>query len=91
VALITDGRFSGATTGPCIGHAEMEAFNGGAIGAIRNGDIIEIDIPKRGLNMRVSDAEIAGRLKETRPPEREVTTLLKSYREKFLGKNCYGR
>ena len=91
VALITDGRFSGATTGPCIGHVEMEAFNGGVIGAIRNGDIIEIDIPKRTLNVRVSDAEIAGRLKETSPPEREVTALLKSYREKFLGKNCYGK
>jgi dihydroxy-acid dehydratase len=47
VALITDGRFSGATTGPCIGHVEMEAYNSGAIGAIKDGDIIEIDIPRK--------------------------------------------
>ncbi|MFZ0449029.1 MAG: dihydroxy-acid dehydratase [Desulfatiglandaceae bacterium] len=90
VALITDGRFSGATTGPCIGHVEMEAYNGGAIGAIKNGDVIEIDIPNRSLNVRLSDGEIAGRLKETKVPERQLTTLLESYRKKFLGKNCYG-
>jgi len=90
VALITDGRFSGATTGPCIGHVEMEAYNGGAIGAIKNGDVIEIDIPNRSLNVRLSDGEIAGRLKEAKVPERQLTTLLESYRKKFLGKNCYG-
>jgi dihydroxy-acid dehydratase len=90
VALITDGRFSGATTGPCIGHVEMEAFNGGAIGAIRDGDVIEINVPDRTLNVRLSDREIGERLKGTRAPERELTPLLKSYRQKFLGKNCYG-
>ncbi len=90
VALITDGRFSGATTGPCIGHVEMEAFNGGAIGAIRNGDVIEIDIPKRSLNVRVSDRVLKERLEEQTPPERELTPLLASYRKKFLGRNCYG-
>jgi dihydroxy-acid dehydratase len=65
VALITDGRFSGATTGPCIGHVEMEAYNGGAIAAIRDGDSVEIDIPKRRLNVRLSDEEIKQRLRET--------------------------
>ncbi|MBW1668543.1 MAG: dihydroxy-acid dehydratase [Deltaproteobacteria bacterium] len=91
VALITDGRFSGATTGPCVGHVEMEAYNGGPIGAIRDGDIIEIDIPKRKLNVRLSDEEIKKRLKEVRPPYRELAPLLASYRERFKGINCYGK
>ena len=90
VALITDGRFSGATTGPCIGHVEMEAFNGGPIGGIRDGDIIEIDIPKRSLRVIVSDSVLMERLEEQDPPERKLTPLLESYRKKFLGKNCYG-
>ncbi len=90
VALITDGRFSGGTTGPCIGHVEMEAYNGGAIGAIKDGDIIEIDIPNRKLNVKLSDAEIEGRLKRVKAPERKLTPLMVSYREKFTGSNCYG-
>jgi dihydroxy-acid dehydratase len=90
VALITDGRFSGGTTGPCIGHIEMEAYNGGVIGAIRDGDIIEIDIPNRKLNVTLSDAEIEERLKKVAIPERKLTPLLESYREKFTGVNCYG-
>ena len=91
VALITDGRFSGATSGPCVGHMEMEAFNGGPIGAISDGDVIEIDIPGRGLNVRLSDVEIEDRLKHVRPPKRETTSLLRQYRDKFRGKNCYGQ
>ncbi len=91
VALITDGRFSGATTGPCIGHVEMEAYNGGAIGAIKDGDIIEIDIPKRKLNVKLSKKEIKKRLKTTQAPQREMTPLLESYRKKFTGINCYGK
>ena len=91
VALITDGRFSGATSGPCVGHMEMEAFNGGPIGAIADGDIIEIDIPNRRLNVRLTDAEIEERLKHVRPPERELTPLLRQYRDKFKGVNCYGQ
>jgi len=91
VALITDGRFSGATAGPCIGHIEMEAYNGGAIGAIKHGDIIEIDIPNRRLNVRLSDAEIKDRLKKVKTPERKLTPLLESYRKKFTGVNCYGK
>jgi dihydroxy-acid dehydratase len=90
VALITDGRFSGGTSGPCIGHVEMEAYNGGAIGAIQNGDIVEIDIPKRRLNVRLSDAELKERLTKVQAPERKLTPLLESYREKFMGINCYG-
>jgi dihydroxy-acid dehydratase len=90
VTLVTDGRFSGATTGPCIGHVEMEAYNGGPIGAIRDGDIIEIDIPKRALNVRVSNEEMAKRLETVRAPERKLTTLLEAYRKRFTGINCYG-
>jgi dihydroxy-acid dehydratase len=91
VALITDGRFSGGTSGTCIGHVEMEAYNGGAIGAIQNGDIIEIDIPNRTLNVRLSNVEIRERLKRVRAPERTLTPLLRTYREKFTGVNCYGQ
>jgi dihydroxy-acid dehydratase len=51
VALITDGRFSGATSGPCIGHVSPEAADGGPIALVENGDVIEIDIPNRKLNI----------------------------------------
>ncbi len=91
VALITDGRFSGGTSGPCIGHVEMEAYNGGAVGAIQDGDIVEIDIPKRTLNVKLSDVEIKERLKKVKAPDRKLTPLLESYREKFTGINCYGK
>ena len=91
VALITDGRFSGATTGPCIGHVEMEAYNGGAIGAIKDGDIIEIDIPNRKLQVQLSEEEIQARLKGLTVPERKLTPLLEAYRQKYAGLNCYGK
>jgi dihydroxy-acid dehydratase len=68
VALITDGRFSGGTAGACIGHVSPEAARGGNIGLIRNGDIIEIDIPGRTLNVKVSDAELAERKKSWKAP-----------------------
>ena len=91
VALITDGRFSGATSGPCIGHVEMEAYNGGPIGAIRDGDIIEVDIPNRKLNVKLDDREIQRRLSEELPPERTMTSLLGRFREAYSGRNCYGK
>jgi len=90
VALVTDGRFSGATTGPCVGHVEMEAFNGGPIGAVCDGDTIEIDIPARTLNVRLSEQEIRERLGKASPPQRELTPLLRAYRERYRGSNCYG-
>jgi dihydroxy-acid dehydratase len=62
VALITDGRFSGATRGAAIGHVSPEAAGKGPIAAVRDGDIIKIDIPKYGLDMELSDSEIANRL-----------------------------
>ncbi len=91
VALITDGRFSGATTGPCIGHVEMEAYNGGAIGAVRNGDIVEIDIPKRSLNVLLDRDEILRRLSSPRLVERGLTPMLDSFRKAYMGINCYGK
>jgi dihydroxy-acid dehydratase len=64
VALVTDGRFSGATRGPCIGHVSPEAAIGGPIALVEDGDIINIDIPKRILNLEVSDEVLAGRRKK---------------------------
>jgi dihydroxy-acid dehydratase len=91
VALITDGRFSGGTSGPCVGHVEMEAYNGGAIGVIKDGDIIEIDIPNRKLNVKLTEKEICTRLKQVKPPERKTTPLMEAYRKQYTGKNCYGK
>jgi dihydroxy-acid dehydratase len=62
VALITDGRFSGGTRGACIGHVSPEAAAGGAIGVIRDGDQIDIDLTARKLNIRLSPQEIQERL-----------------------------
>jgi len=72
VALITDGRFSGATAGPCIGHVSPEAAVGGPIAAVRDGDEISIDIPGRTLEFGLSDEEIRNRLQGWKPPEREI-------------------
>ena len=68
VALLTDGRFSGATRGFTAGHVAPEAFVGGPIAAVREGDIIHFDIPNRKLTLEVSDEEIAARLKGFTPP-----------------------
>ena len=68
VALLTDGRFSGATRGFTAGHVAPEAFNGGPIAAVREGDIIHFDISNRKLTLEVSDKEIAERLKGFKPP-----------------------
>jgi dihydroxy-acid dehydratase len=74
VALITDGRFSGATTGASIGHVSPEAMAGGPIAALRNGDMIQIDIPARKLNVQLTNAEIRKRLKAWRPPKPKIST-----------------
>ena len=60
-ALVTDGRFSGGTSGLSIGHCSPEAAEGGAIGLVEEGDIIEIDIPNRSIRVVLSDEELAGR------------------------------
>ena len=72
VALITDGRFSGGTRGAAIGHISPEAAEGGLIGLIKDGDIIEIDIPGKKINLKVSTAEIARRKKKWRQPEPKI-------------------
>jgi len=72
VALITDGRFSGATRGPCIGHISPEAAVGGPIGLVKDGDIIEIDVPKRKINVKLSDEELAKRAKSWTEKEPNV-------------------
>ncbi|QCK86295.1 dihydroxy-acid dehydratase [Phreatobacter aquaticus] len=89
-ALITDGRFSGGTSGLSIGHASPEAAEGGAIGLVEEGDIIDIDIPNRTIGVRISDEELTRRRaameakgkdawKPAAPRKRKVTTALKAY------------
>ena len=73
VALLTDGRFSGATRGACIGHISPEAREGGNIALLQDGDIIEIDIPNRTLNAKLTDAELAERRKNWVCPPPKVT------------------
>lgn len=72
VALITDGRFSGGTRGPCIGHISPEAMEGGTIAFIQDGDGIEIDIPNRSLELRVKSEELKRRKENWKPPEPKI-------------------
>ena len=86
-ALLTDGRFSGGTSGLSIGHVSPEAAAGGAIGLVRDGDRIRIDIPNRSINVLVSDEVLAQRRAEqdalgwkpSRPRQRKVSAALKAY------------
>ncbi len=73
VALITDGRFSGATRGASIGHVSPEAAEGGPIALLQDGDIIEIDIPNNKLNVRLSEAELAQRAAAWQAPKSQIT------------------
>lgn len=73
VALITDGRFSGGTQGACIGHVSPEAALGGPIALLQEGDIVNINIPERSLNMEVSDEELVRRRAKWRAPEPRIT------------------
>ena len=72
VALITDGRFSGATRGPCVGHICPEAAVGGPLAALRDGDVVEIDIRKRSLRVHLTDDEIRRRMVNWSPPPRDI-------------------
>jgi dihydroxy-acid dehydratase len=86
-ALITDGRFSGGTSGLSIGHVSPEAEEGGLIGVVENGDLVEIDIPNRSIHLAVDDATLAARRaaqdekgwKPAKPRPRKVTTALRAY------------
>ena len=79
VALITDGRFSGATRGACIGHVSPEAASGGMIGIVKDGDIISINIPENKLELKVSDEEIEKRMASFVPKTKELSGYLKRY------------
>ena len=81
VALITDGRFSGASRGASIGHVSPEAAVGGPIALVKEGDIISIDIPNNRLDMKVSDEELEKRRGEWKPREQKLTGYLARYRE----------
>ena len=74
VALITDGRFSGGTKGPCIGHVSPEAASRGPIAIVRENDIISIDIPARKLEVKISQAEIKNRFRGWKPGAPKITT-----------------
>ena len=78
-ALITDGRFSGGTSGLSIGHVSPEAAAGGNIGKILDGDLIEIDIPARTINVRLTDEELAARPQRPVTRQREVSKALRAY------------
>jgi dihydroxy-acid dehydratase len=79
VALITDGRFSGSTRGPAIGYVSPEAFEGGPIAVVENGDKISYNIPKRRIDLMISRQELEKRLQTWRPPTRKIMGYLARY------------
>ncbi|WP_456481579.1 dihydroxy-acid dehydratase [Methanopyrus sp.] len=85
VALVTDGRFSGGTRGPCVGHVSPEAYRGGPIAVVEDGDTILLDVRKRRLEVEIEDEELEARLEEWEPPKDDVTGYLKRYRELVRG------
>lgn len=89
-AMVTDGRYSGATRGPCIGHVSPEAWDGGPIAAVQDGDMIEIDIDNHTIHLEVSEEEIVSRLAKIRRPDRPVKGALAAYRSAVEGvdKGC---
>jgi dihydroxy-acid dehydratase len=79
VVLITDGRFSGGTRGPCIGHVAPEAAIGGPIAVVRDGDLIEVDLFKKKIDLLITEKEIGLRKKSWKPPRRKLTGVLARY------------
>jgi dihydroxy-acid dehydratase len=79
VALITDGRFSGGTRGPCIGHVSPEAMSNGPISVVQDGDLIKINIPQRKLELMVAEDEIERRLQNVKHPEKQLKGWLARY------------
>ncbi len=74
IALVTDGRFSGATHGLMVGHIAPEAARGGPLAALRDGDVIEVDVAGRELSVELSDGELRARLAAVSPPAPRYTT-----------------
>lgn len=92
VAIITDGRFSGTSGGPCVGHIVPEAMVGGPIAVLRDGDIIDIDIPSRSVRVELSDEEIKQRLSSWKAPAPKVTKGYLAHFAKYAtsaDKGCY--
>ncbi len=79
VALITDGRFSGATRGACVGHVSPEAADGGPIGVVQEGDIIAIDIPANTIELKIPAEELAARMAAFEPKKKQLSGYLKRY------------
>ncbi len=79
VALLTDGRFSGGTQGACVGHISPEAAEGGPIALVKEGDLIEIDIPNRRLVLKVDEGELEKRRKSWKPPQKKLSGVLARY------------
>ncbi|MEN2900890.1 Dihydroxy-acid dehydratase [Mannheimia haemolytica] len=89
-ALLTDGRFSGGTSGLSIGHASPEAASGGAIALINDGDTVAIDIPNRSINLMVSDEELAARRAEMEARGDKAWQPLKREREVSFALKVFG-
>lgn len=89
VALITDGRFSGATRGACVGHVSPEAASGGPIGVVEEGDIISINIPENKIELKVDEVVLNERMKNFVPKKKELSGYLKRYAGAGL-QRCFG-
>ena len=85
VAMITDGRFSGATRGPCVGHITPEAWVGGPLSLVKDGDIIEIDLVNNLLDLKVDSEELERRKKDVQKPKRKLSGVLAAYRAGVTG------
>ncbi|MFX0032949.1 MAG: dihydroxy-acid dehydratase [Candidatus Hodarchaeota archaeon] len=90
VAMITDGRFSGATRGPCIGHVCPEAYEGGPIAVVNDGDLIEIDIKNRRLSLLISNEELSNRMKDWKRPLPKIQTGFLNIYRKIVSSAKYG-
>lgn len=90
VAIITDGRFSGATRGPCIGHVCPEAIEGGPIAIVQDGDDIEIDIANRKLQLLISQDELEDRIRKWKKPQPKIKTGYLNLYRKNVSSAKYG-
>jgi dihydroxy-acid dehydratase len=86
VAMITDGRFSGATRGPCVGHICPEAWEGGPLAYVQDGDLIEIDVPQDRIHLLVPEQELARRMQAPpNRPDHPAPGMLAAYRQMVSG------